>query len=134
MLPDLPVLGHGQPTETPDHPRERATRRACIEAITQATAVAKTNRALRINTTFTGQPHYDEGDLVDPHRPTETKGDLGGWNGPFPVAWNEPDRGQAIIRVGSLGVQVLHGDARHSRCIEALVAREIGSDNTALRP
>eukprot|EP00959_Pyramimonas_sp_CCMP1952_P459080 9477674-Pyramimonas_sp.AAC.1 len=41
-------LGHEQPTETSDHSREQVIRRECIEAITQATAVAKTNRALRV--------------------------------------------------------------------------------------
>eukprot|EP00959_Pyramimonas_sp_CCMP1952_P122666 2564256-Pyramimonas_sp.AAC.1 len=47
MIPDLPVLDHDQPTETSDHSREQTIRRVCIEAITQATAAAKTYRALR---------------------------------------------------------------------------------------
>eukprot|EP00959_Pyramimonas_sp_CCMP1952_P195550 4088571-Pyramimonas_sp.AAC.1 len=85
MLPDLPVLDHEQPTESSDHSREQMIRKVCIEAITQAAAVAKVNRALRIKIIFTGQHYYDEGDLVDHHRPTTTKGDWGGWNGPFPV-------------------------------------------------
>eukprot|EP00959_Pyramimonas_sp_CCMP1952_P366991 7686595-Pyramimonas_sp.AAC.1 len=63
MLPDLPVLDHEQPTETSYRSRGRRMRRACMEAITQATAVAKTNRALRTKTTITGQHYYDEGDL-----------------------------------------------------------------------
>eukprot|EP00959_Pyramimonas_sp_CCMP1952_P144158 3017887-Pyramimonas_sp.AAC.1 len=42
-------------------------------------------------------------------------------------------RGQVIIRVGNRDVQVQHGDARQSLYTEALIAREIGSDNTALR-
>eukprot|EP00959_Pyramimonas_sp_CCMP1952_P233496 4880166-Pyramimonas_sp.AAC.1 len=63
MLPDLPVLDHEQPTETSDHYPEQTIRRVCIDAITQATAVAKTNRALRTKATITGQHYYDEGDL-----------------------------------------------------------------------
>eukprot|EP00959_Pyramimonas_sp_CCMP1952_P012892 272661-Pyramimonas_sp.AAC.1 len=59
MLPDLPVLDREQPTETSDNFREQVTRRACIEALTQATAVAKTNRALRTKATITGQRRYD---------------------------------------------------------------------------
>eukprot|EP00959_Pyramimonas_sp_CCMP1952_P002220 45908-Pyramimonas_sp.AAC.1 len=133
MLPDLPVLDHAQPTETSYHFREQTICRVCIEAITQATAVAKTNRALRTKTTIAGQHYYDEGDLVDYHRPTSTKDDWGGWNGPFPVVRNDPERGQVIIRVDNRDVQVQYGDARHSLYIEALIAREIGSDNTALR-
>eukprot|EP00959_Pyramimonas_sp_CCMP1952_P334536 7005904-Pyramimonas_sp.AAC.1 len=64
MLPDLPVLDHEQPTGTSDHSREQTIRRVRIEAITQATAAAKTNRALRTKTTITGQDYYyDEGDI-----------------------------------------------------------------------
>eukprot|EP00959_Pyramimonas_sp_CCMP1952_P082721 1728724-Pyramimonas_sp.AAC.1 len=77
VLPDLPVLDHEQPTETSDHSREHVFRRACIEAITQAIAVAKTSRALRTRTTITSQHYYDEGDLVDYHRPTRTIGEAG---------------------------------------------------------
>eukprot|EP00959_Pyramimonas_sp_CCMP1952_P243532 5090516-Pyramimonas_sp.AAC.1 len=70
---------------------------------------------------------------MDNHRPTTAKDDWGGWSGPFPVVRNDLDRGQVIIRVGNRDVQVQYGDARHSLYIEALIAREIGSDNTALR-
>eukprot|EP00959_Pyramimonas_sp_CCMP1952_P071056 1483443-Pyramimonas_sp.AAC.1 len=123
MLPDLLVLDHEQPTETLDLSREQTIRRACIEAITQATAVANTKRASRTKTTVAGQKYYDEGDLVDYHRPATTKGDWGGWNGPFPVVRDDPERGQVIIRVGNRDVQVQYGDAGHSLNIEALVAR-----------
>ena len=47
MLPDLPVPDREQETETTDHSREELIRRVSLEAITQATAVAKANRALR---------------------------------------------------------------------------------------
>eukprot|EP00959_Pyramimonas_sp_CCMP1952_P169065 3531740-Pyramimonas_sp.AAC.1 len=63
MLPDLPVLDREQPTETSDHSREQTIRRVCIEAITKATTVTKTNRASRARATITGQHYYDEGDL-----------------------------------------------------------------------
>eukprot|EP00959_Pyramimonas_sp_CCMP1952_P011894 250829-Pyramimonas_sp.AAC.1 len=105
MLPDLPVL---------DHSREQTLRRVCIEAIAQAVSVAKTSRALRTRTTITGQHDCDEGNLVDYHRPTTTMDDGGGWNGPFPVVKNDPERGQVIIRVGNRDVQVQHGGARRS--------------------
>eukprot|EP00959_Pyramimonas_sp_CCMP1952_P088164 1844455-Pyramimonas_sp.AAC.1 len=94
MLPDLPVLDHKQPTETLDHSREQVVRWACIEAITQTIAATGTNRALRTKTTTTGQHYYDEGDLVDCHRPTITKDDWRGWNGPFLAVRNDTDRGQ----------------------------------------
>eukprot|EP00959_Pyramimonas_sp_CCMP1952_P191735 4009374-Pyramimonas_sp.AAC.1 len=85
-----------------------------MKAITQATAVAKTNRALRTKTTITGQQYYDEGDLVDYQCPTTAKGDWGGCNGPPPVVRADPDRGQVIIRVGNRDIHVQYGDARHS--------------------
>eukprot|EP00959_Pyramimonas_sp_CCMP1952_P205147 4289922-Pyramimonas_sp.AAC.1 len=44
-----------------------------------------------------------------------------------------PKRGQIVIRVGNRNVQVQYSDARHSLYIEALIAREIGSDNVVLR-
>eukprot|EP00959_Pyramimonas_sp_CCMP1952_P273848 5724039-Pyramimonas_sp.AAC.1 len=94
VLPDLPVLEHEQPTETSDHSREQTMRRLCIAAITQATAAAKTNRALRTKTTITGQHYFDEGDLVDFHRPATTKDDRGGWNGSFSAVKTDPGRGQ----------------------------------------
>eukprot|EP00959_Pyramimonas_sp_CCMP1952_P321805 6734042-Pyramimonas_sp.AAC.1 len=89
--------------------------------------------ALKTKTTITGQHNYDEGDSVDYHCPATTKDDWGGWSGSFPVVRNDPGRGQVIIRVESRDVQVRYGDARHSLYIEALIAREIGSDNIALR-
>eukprot|EP00959_Pyramimonas_sp_CCMP1952_P409733 8586784-Pyramimonas_sp.AAC.1 len=92
MLPDLPVPDHEQQTVASDHVREQGIRWVNIEAITQSTATAKTNRALRSTTTITVQHYYDEGDLVDYHRPTTTKDDGGGWNGPFPVVRGDPDR------------------------------------------
>eukprot|EP00959_Pyramimonas_sp_CCMP1952_P292546 6118517-Pyramimonas_sp.AAC.1 len=67
------------------HSPEQTIRRVCIEAITRATAVAKSNRALRTKTTITGQHYYAEGDLVGYHRPTTAKEDWGGWSGPFRI-------------------------------------------------
>eukprot|EP00959_Pyramimonas_sp_CCMP1952_P156478 3272627-Pyramimonas_sp.AAC.1 len=95
MLPDWPALDHEQPIETSDRSREQVIRRVRIEGSTQAIAVAKTTRALRTKTTITGQHYYDEGDLVDHHRPTTTKDDWGsGRNGLFPAVRKDPDRGQ----------------------------------------
>eukprot|EP00959_Pyramimonas_sp_CCMP1952_P036528 764628-Pyramimonas_sp.AAC.1 len=62
----------------------------------RATAVAKTSRALRTKTTITGPHYYDEGDLVDYHRPTIAKDDWGGWNAPFPAVKNDPERAREI--------------------------------------
>eukprot|EP00959_Pyramimonas_sp_CCMP1952_P360136 7540951-Pyramimonas_sp.AAC.1 len=95
MLPDAPVLDREQSTDTSDHSREQTIHRVRIAAITQATAAAKTNCALRTKTTITGQHYYDEGALVDYHRLATTKADWGGWNGPFPAAKNDPGNGSS---------------------------------------
>ena len=104
-----------------------------LEAITQATAIAKTNRALKTTTREAGQHTYKPGDLVDYHRPTSTKDDWGGWNGPFPIKENQPDRGQAIIRSGNRDIIVQYPDLRHTLYVDVLVVRELGSDNMAMR-
>eukprot|EP00959_Pyramimonas_sp_CCMP1952_P150509 3149802-Pyramimonas_sp.AAC.1 len=75
--------------------------RVSIRAIIQATAVAETSRALWAKTAIPGQHCYDEGDLVDYHRPTTTKDDWACWNGPFPAVRIDPDRGQVIMGVGN---------------------------------
>eukprot|EP00959_Pyramimonas_sp_CCMP1952_P422051 8841361-Pyramimonas_sp.AAC.1 len=84
MLPDLPVLDHEQPTDTSYHSREQTIRWICIGAITQATAGAKTNRALRTKTTITGQRYYGEGYLVDLPSPYNREGRLGRLEWPVP--------------------------------------------------
>ena len=101
-----------------------------MEAITQATAVAKANRALRAKTSITGQHYYREGDLVDYHRPTTTKDDWGGWNGPFPVVKNDPDRGQVIVKVGSREVRVQYPDARHEHELKTYAPFRAGSKSS----
>eukprot|EP00959_Pyramimonas_sp_CCMP1952_P292345 6114206-Pyramimonas_sp.AAC.2 len=58
--------------------------------------------------------------IINYHHPTTSKDDWGGWDGPFPVVRNDPERSQVIIRVGSRDVQFKPRE-------------EIGSDNTALR-
>eukprot|EP00959_Pyramimonas_sp_CCMP1952_P430887 9024139-Pyramimonas_sp.AAC.1 len=52
---------------------------------------------------------------------------------PFLVVRYEPDMGLVIVRIGNRDVQIQYGDARHSLYIEASMATETGSDNTALR-
>ena len=70
--------------------REQRIREAGIEAITQSTAVAKINRSSNATATHDDGRLYKAGDLIDYHRPTATKDESGGWNGPFFVIQNEP--------------------------------------------
>ena len=79
-----------------------------------------------------GNRLYNPGDLIDYHRPTATKDEHGGWNGPFPVVRNEPDRGQVICTNGSREITVQYPDARHTLFTEVLVTTELGMDNDAM--
>ena len=99
----------------------------------QSTAVAKINRALKTQTTIDGSRIYKPGDLIDYHRPTATKDEHGGWNGPYPVVRNEPEEGQVICNTGSREVAVQYPDARITLYIEALFTMNEGMDNDAMR-
>ena len=113
ILPDL---------DAPDLPKEQATggeREAAMqpvgmEAITQATAVAKTDRAPRATTAGNGARLCREGDMLDYDRPTATSGDHGGWKGPYPVIRNRLGRGQIIAKVRSRQISAQHPDARRA--------------------
>ena len=105
MLPDLETPDFDA-VQTSGGEREDMMRRSSIEAITQATAVAKANRVLKARTSADGARLYRPGDMVDYHAPTTTEDDHGGWNGPCPVVRNEPDRGQLVARAGSREINV----------------------------
>ena len=88
FLPDLENIDFPKEGERSDGQREQRIREAGIEAITQSTTVAKVKRALKTSTTPDGSRLYKVGDLIDYHRPTATKDEHGGWNGPYPVVRN----------------------------------------------
>ena len=90
-LPDLENLDFPKTGELSDTQRGQRIREVAIEAITQATAVAKTKRALKAKTTPDGAHEYKTGDLIDYHRPTTNKDEEGCWNGPCRVIENVPD-------------------------------------------
>ena len=127
-LPDLNVLDHETTNETSDRSREQQIRQVSLDAITQATAVAKANRALKATARQAGQRHYKPSELGDYRRPANTKDDCGGWNGPVPVLRIVPDRGHALVRVGNREIFVQCPDVRHALYVDALVVRELGSD------
>lgn len=131
-LPDLETLDQPGPGETSDHRRENMIRQAALEAITQSTAVAKINRALKTRTTIDGARLYKPGDLIDYHRPTNTKDEHGGWNGPAKVIRNEPDRGQVVVQVGGRQLIVRYPDARLTLYVEAFLAREASHEDGAI--
>ena len=133
-LPELENIDfpkEGQPGAIVPGERERRIREVSIEAITQSTAVAKINRALKAKTTAGGKL-FKIGDLVDFHRPTATKDDHGGWNGPYPVTKNEPERGRLICNHGNREIIVKYADARLTLFIAQIYAMELANDTDAM--
>jgi len=118
--------------ELSDISREERIRHASLEAITQATAVAKINRSLTGKTTLDGSRTIKQGGLVDYHRPTATKDEHGGWNGPAPVVWNDPDRGMVVCRSGGRELNVRYPDVRRSMYIETIFMIDTGLRDEAL--
>ena len=115
-----------------DTGREQRIRLSAMEAITQSTAVAKTNRALKAKTTIDGSRLFNPGDLIDYYRPTATKDEFGGWNGPYPVVRNVPDEGKVVCRTDTRELNVRYPDARLSLYIEAIMTANVGMDNDAM--
>ena len=71
-------------------------------------------------------------DLADYHRRTTTKDEHGGWNGPYPVVKDEPDRGSLRVSTGSHEVVVRYPEARPTLFIEIFLADMMGSENDAM--
>ena len=136
MLPDLENADFYCKGEHTDGERERRIREVGIQSITQVTAIAKVNRALRTRTTTDGHRLYKPGDLMDYHRPTSTKDEHGGWNGPYPVVRNLPESGQVVCNVGNREVKVQYPDARLTLFVVCLIANDngwISTDNQAVQ-
>jgi len=71
---------------------------------------------------------------VDYYRPTATKDDWGGWNGPCTVIKNDPDWGVVTLRkAGNREILVHYPNVRHTLFIECFMVKEMGSDHSALR-
>ena len=117
MLPDFENGDFSPDGENTDGEREQRIRQAGIQAITQCTAVAKIKRALDTRTTTDGNRLYKPGDMMDYHRPVATKDEHGGWNGPYPVVRNEPEKGQVVCNTGSREVNIRYPDARLTLCL-----------------
>ena len=80
---------------------------------------------LKAKTTTDGARLYKPGDLIDYHRVTTTKDEHGGWNGPYPVVRNEPERGQVICKAGAREIAVQYPDARLTLFIEIYFTKEL---------
>ena len=76
-LPDLEIPDFPE-KETNTQYRQQRVRQTSIKAITQTTAVAKINRALKGKTTPDGAKLYKEGDLIDYYRKPDVKDEDGG--------------------------------------------------------
>ena len=114
MLPPLPEETEGQdgPSAGSDRVRQHV-RTAAIEAMVQATSLARTSRTLRAKSIAATETKYQAGDLVDYHRPSSAK-DISGWHGPAEVIEAKPNEGMVIIRIHGQPKPCRLQDVRHT--------------------
>ena len=72
--------------------------------------------------TLDGTKLYKEGDLIDYYRKPDVKDEDGGWNGPYEVIRNEPQRERVVCQVRSKETKVHYHYARLTLYVEALQA------------
>jgi hypothetical protein len=118
MLPPLPEENMTDASEELGSLAERSRqhiRTAALEAMIQATSLARTSRALRSKTVAATQISYNPGDLVDYHRPSPK--DISGWHGPAEVLDVKPQEGTIVIRINGRPKPCRLQDVRHTHCM-----------------
>jgi hypothetical protein len=129
MLPDL----HAFPQDTTAGTGRyvHRIREIALQRIIESTAVARINRALRTNTTISGETlNFQPNELVDFHRPPSRK-DESGWHGPAKVIRNVPERGQVVVKWNGKEVFVRYPDARRFMEFSSLVFGVLVAPGTA---
>eukprot|EP00438_Fugacium_kawagutii_P025194 Skav218080 [mRNA] locus=scaffold3382:13254:23272:- [translate_table: standard] len=114
LLPPLPAEDSKEFDELSDE-ADRARdhiRTAALEAMIQATSLARTARALKSRAIAATEIVYNRGDLVDYHRPT-TK-DASGWHGPAEVLEYKPEDGVVVIKLNGQPKPCRLQDVRHT--------------------
>ena len=114
MLPPLPEevdVSGAELDELSDRTRHKI-RTAALEAMIQATSLARTSRAIRSRAIAATEVVYRKGDLVDYHRPT-TK-DVSGWRGPVEVVEYKPEDGTVLVRLNGQPRPCRLQDVRHT--------------------
>jgi len=114
MLPPLPDEGSDAYPELSDN-AERVrhhVRVAALEAMIQATSLARTSRALKSKSIAATEVTYKRGDVVDYHRPSPK--DVVGWHGPCQVIESKPEEGIVIIQINGKPKPCRLQDVRHT--------------------
>ena len=92
--------------------RQRASiRHAALQAMIQATSLARLNRAAHTRTSPDSTREYQAEDLVDVYRKPTSK-DASGWAGPYRVVRSEP--GQVVVKVNGVERPYRSQDTRHA--------------------
>ncbi|CAE7353799.1 RE1 [Symbiodinium sp. CCMP2592] len=88
--------------------RQRASiRHAALQAMIQATSLARLNRAAHTRTSPDSTREYQAEDLVDVYRKPTSK-DASGWVGPYRVVRSEP--GQVVVKVNGVALHTTDQD------------------------
>ena len=106
--PDLP--NSEEISEQGDYQRERV-RRAALEAMMQATSMARLSRATRTRTQPDSTRTFQAGELVDIYRPQSRK-DASGWFGPYRISQSLP--GQVVVQIQGVDRTYRAQDVRHA--------------------
>ena len=106
--PDLPSIE--EISSRGDHQRERV-RHAALEAMMQATSMARLNRASKTRTQPDSTRTFQVGELVDVYKPQSSK-DASGWFGPYRITQSHP--GQVVVKVQGVDRTYRAQDVRHA--------------------
>ena len=118
--PDLPNLDESSERGELQRARVRA---AALQAMIQATTMAKLTRASRTRTSHPTEHLYHDGDLIDIHRKPSSK-DASGWWGPHRVVRVEP--GQVVVNIKGVDRTYRAQDVRHSLLVFLTVGASSG--------
>eukprot|EP00435_Cladocopium_sp_Y103_P042058 s696_g11.t1 len=114
MLPPLPDENHDAVDELSERSNQARDhiRTAALEAMIQATSLARTSRALRSRAIASTEIEYKSGDLVDYFRPTGK--DTSGWHGPVEIIEYRPSEGTVIVKLNGQPRPCRLQDVRHT--------------------
>lgn len=121
----LPPILDGYPVgcgDSIDGRREQRIRELALQSMIQAPAQARTNRA-RTSKHPGKHLDYKVGDMVDYHRPPNTKDDLG-WHGPVPITKVGEPKGTVTCRINGQDRLCRLADVRFSVLISLVFYNE----------
>ena len=110
---------------------ESRIRELGLQAMIQATSLAKMRRATQARSSVPGERLFAEGGVVDYFRKPGSKDDTG-WHGPGQVTKLQSERGTAVIRVQGRDLNCRFQDLRHTLFTMVWFGMRTGNTSNAL--